>query len=84
MGPEIKFKLNLIHVKTNFAVLTLKTAGVQLNNPLRRVLWLVVVQPVSYTHLDVYKRQVFTQGIRTVDELLILVSQSETVFDFGG
>ena len=26
----------------------------------------------------------FTQGIRTVDELLILVSQSETVFDLGG
>ena len=31
MGPdEIKFKLNLIYVKTKFAVLTCKTAGVQL------------------------------------------------------
>ena len=43
-----------------------------------------IVTKLAYHFNHNIRVAVFTQGIRTVDELLILVSQSETVFDFGG
>ena len=43
-----------------------------------------IVTKLAYHFNHNIRVAVFTQGIRTVDELLILVSQSETVFDLGG
>ena len=43
-----------------------------------------IVTKLAYHFSHNIRVAAFTQGIRTVDELLILVSQSETVFDFGG
>ena len=34
---------------------------------------------VSYTHLDVYKRQVYTQGVKTIEQFLILVTKSQNI-----
>ena len=43
-----------------------------------------IVTKLAYHFNHNIRVAAFTQGIRTVDELLILISQSETVFDFGG
>ena len=42
---------------------------------------LIPVEPVSYTHLDVYKRQIFIFAPESVD---IAANHDERGFDFGG
>ena len=43
-----------------------------------------IVTKLAYHFIHNIRVAAFTQGIRTVEELLILISQSETVYDFGG
>ena len=41
---------------------------------------LMIIGPVSYTHLDVYKRQVAADGQRTVNHTAAVPHQSEAQF----